>query len=284
MWSRKELKKNAKASLRNFMGKAILAVILVALLGVPVEAIRNTINNQSDDIVNNLRGQANVSLYTQDEDGNVIADYSNSIGEPDEDEEKFSGVLRLFNTSPLLKFYNYLGKALAAIPGISMIIAFYNYLFLEPVKMGLNRFFMKSRSKPTGIDEIFSLLRNFARLGGAAILKNIKIVLWMLLLVIPGIIKIYEYRMVNYILAENPDMNIKRAFQISKTMTDGNKWNLFVLDLSFILWNIACLVCFPVYLYVLPYMNATKAEAYYKLKADAVVSGRISLLELPDIA
>ena len=54
-------------------------------------------------------------------------------------------------------------------------------------------------------------------------LRDLFISLWTLLLVIPGIVKIYEYLMVPYILAENPAMDRKSAFAISKRMgkTEG---------------------------------------------------------------
>ena len=75
--------------------------------------------------------------------------------------------------------------------------------------------------------------RNFGH-----VLRGLKTFLWGLLLVIPGIIKSYEYRMIPYILSENPGMDTKRAFQLSAEMMYGQKWNAFVLDLSFILWLI----------------------------------------------
>ena len=53
--------------------------------------------------------------------------------------------------------------------------------------------------------------------------------------IIPGIIKAYEYSMIPYLLAENPNMSKQEAFAISKELMDGNKFNAFVLDLSFIL-------------------------------------------------
>ena len=56
--------------------------------------------------------------------------------------------------------------------------------------------------------------------------------------IVPGIVKYYEYLMVPYILAENPNMNQKEVFQISKRMMMGQKWNTFVLDCSFIGWRI----------------------------------------------
>ena len=46
-----------------------------------------------------------------------------------------------------------------------------------------------------------------------------------LLLIIGGIIKTYEYRMIPYILSENPDISRTRAFEISKQMMKGNKWD-----------------------------------------------------------
>ena len=59
--------------------------------------------------------------------------------------------------------------------------------------------------------------------------------LWSLLLIIPGIVKSYEYRMIPYLLADHPEMSKDEAFAASKAMIDGNKWDAFVLDFSFIL-------------------------------------------------
>ncbi len=73
------------------------------------------------------------------------------------------------------------------------------------------------------------LLRSFGR--------DLYTVLWTLCLIIPGIVKSYEYKMIPYILAENPRILRKRAFEISKNMMDGEKWNAFVIDLSFIGWK-----------------------------------------------
>ena len=72
------------------------------------------------------------------------------------------------------------------------------------------------------------------------------IVLWTFLLVILGIIKSYEYKMVQYILSENPDIDRKRAFELSKHMMNGQKWSAFVLELSFIGWNILSSITFSI--------------------------------------
>ena len=78
--------------------------------------------------------------------------------------------------------------------------------------------------------------------------------------------------MIPYILAENPKVQRKQAFKLSKRMMKGNKWNTFVLDLSFILWEIASLCTFGLLniLYVNPYNSATLAELYITLREKVV--------------
>jgi len=111
--------------------------------------------------------------------------------------------------------------------------------------------------------------------------KSILIFLWSLLLVIPGIIKSYEYRMIPYLLAENPNMNPDRAFEISKIMTDGEKFEIFVLDLSFIGWYILGALFFGIGgFFVNPYVDTTNAELYDILKRDLIEKNMISKNEL----
>lgn len=78
----------------------------------------------------------------------------------------------------------------------------------------------------------------------------------------------YEYMMVPFILAENPDMSRKEVFALSKKMMTGNKWKAFVLDLSFLGWNILGCITLGILnvLFVVPYQNLTKAELYQTLK------------------
>lgn len=89
-----------------------------------------------------------------------------------------------------------------------------------------------------------------------------------LLFIIPGIIKSYEYRMVAYILADQPELTRKEAFELSRKMMNGNKWNAFVLDLSFIGWGFLTAITFGILgiFYVNPYIQHTNAALYLKLK------------------
>lgn len=95
---------------------------------------------------------------------------------------------------------------------------------------------------------------------------SILIFLWSLLLVIPGIVKLIEYSFVPYILAEDPNINTREALRISKQITYGHKWDIFVLRLSFLGCDFLGAVLFGIGgIFVRPYKEATYASLYYKL-------------------
>ncbi len=105
--------------------------------------------------------------------------------------------------------------------------------------------------------------------------------LWFLLFIIPGIIKSYAYSMVPYILADNPNIGYNRAIELSNNMTKGQKFDMFILDLSFIGWYLlGSLLFFVGIFFVLPYENATKAELYLVLRQNALDNGYSSPEEL----
>lgn len=98
-------------------------------------------------------------------------------------------------------------------------------------------------------------------------LRHLYIFLWSLLFVIPGIVKSYEYRMMPYILADYPEMTKEQVFAESRRLMTGHKMEAFVLDLSFLGWEILGALCCGVGIYfVLPYIEATYAEFYTALK------------------
>ena len=78
----------------------------------------------------------------------------------------------------------------------------------------------------------------------------------------------YEYSMIPYILADNPDVDRKAAFSISKEMMKGNKWRAFILDLSFIFWDFlgAMTGGIVAIFYVGPYRELTKASLYKAIR------------------
>lgn len=90
--------------------------------------------------------------------------------------------------------------------------------------------------------------------------------LWSLWLIIPGIIKGYSYSMVTYLLADDDSISTSEAFALSQEMTDGYKWELFILSPSFLLWNVASSLTFGlVAFYYIPYKEATWTQYYLTL-------------------
>ena len=99
-------------------------------------------------------------------------------------------------------------------------------------------------------------------------MKDLFVWLWSLLFIIPGIIKTYEYRLVPYIVSENPSISYKDALAESKKLMMGNKWKTFVLDLSFIGWELLAGLTWGILdvLYVTPYRASTDAALYEAIK------------------
>lgn len=99
---------------------------------------------------------------------------------------------------------------------------------------------------------------------------------WFLLLIVPGIIAALSYSQVYYVLHDNPQVGCKRAREISSALTDGCKWDLFVLELSFIgWWLLVGLTAGIAFIYVWPYYQTTKAMYYENLKQIALANGTI---------
>ena len=91
--------------------------------------------------------------------------------------------------------------------------------------------------------------------------------------------------MVPYILAENPYLDQARVFDLSRQMMDGEKMNAFVLELSFLPWQILGSITAGLsnVLWTQPYMAGTKAELYAVLRLRVLEQGYAGKTELPGI-
>ena len=113
------------------------------------------------------------------------------------------------------------------------------------------------------------------------LLTDLKIALGFLLLIVPGIYWEYCYELVPYLLAENPYMSATRAMELSKEMMEGEKWNFFILKLSFFGWLLLCVFTFGIGGFFLePYMQATYAEFYAAMRSKALAMGMTTTDEL----
>ena len=119
--------------------------------------------------------------------------------------------------------------------------------------------------------DIFSYYSYIFKGIGLTVIRGIFVFLWSLLFVIPGIVAVYRYAMMPYIIAEDPDIPIMEAMRKSKEMMYGNKGRLFCLHLSFIGWAIlAALTAGIGLLWLNPYIAASEASFYESLKPDVL--------------
>ena len=136
---------------------------------------------------------------------------------------------------------------------------------LHPLEFGAAKYFTRNidgQAQGTLFDGFKQ--ENFAHAVSVYFYRNVMIGLFLLLLVIPGIIKAYEYYFVSFLAVDYPELSGRELCEMSKKMTEGSKTKLFMLDLSFLLWHIAnTLTCNLVGIfYYYPYRYQTKANAY----------------------
>lgn len=140
-----------------------------------------------------------------------------------------------------------------------------NLFVLKPLIVGGQRFYLVSQHFPASLAELaYAFSNNYGTSVKTMFLRDLKILLWSLLFLIPGIVKSYEYRFVPYLLAECPEMDSKAVFAASADLMYGNKWRAFVLDLSFIGWELLSGLTLGLVgvFYVNPYRDLTCAAFY----------------------
>ncbi len=169
---------------------------------------------------------------------------------------------------------------LAGIATVVILIVLVAKVFVgNLLKMGGYRFFILNQTAQPGIGTLLDGFRSghYVNIVLTMFLRDLFTTLWSLLLVVPGIVKHYEYLMVPYIIAENPAMDYKEAFQISKQMMDGEKMEAFIMDLSFLGWYLLSAVTCGLLaiFYVNPYVQASLAEMYTFNKQKAYQEGYI---------
>ena len=172
--------------------------------------------------------------------------------------------------------------ALVAILLVSLVMSAVSFtgigelILIGPIGFGLALIFLSLARGKESVD-FGDLLKGFTdggfvRLLLLGLLQNIFIILWSLLFIIPGIVKTYSYSMSMYLAIDHPDWDWKQCIDESRRIMDGNKWKLFVLDLSFIGWYIVGMLAGGIgVLWVYPYNEAARAEFYQELTGGVVV-------------
>ena len=162
---------------------------------------------------------------------------------------------------------------------IFLLVLAFRVLIVNPFEVGIRKYFVEGQQFSFDLNHLgysFNKTR-YMDIVKAMLWRLFLNFLWFLLLIIPGIVALYAYRMVPYILADNPNMGYKRAVQLSVQMTRGHKFHILGMDLSFIGWLLLGLIAMGVgVLFVLPYINATNAELYAVLRKNAINDGIVT--------
>ena len=157
---------------------------------------------------------------------------------------------------------------------VSPSSAFFNllsFILTGPLTYGLMVFFRRLREQTADIKDLFVGFKRFGDTFLLNLVTTVFIVLWSLLLIVPGIIAAFRYTMAYLIMTENPDMTALESITASKMMMEGHKMEFFNFAISFIGWFLLGIATFGLgFLYVIPYYNASKVEFYENLKRGTV--------------
>ncbi len=125
-----------------------------------------------------------------------------------------------------------------------------------------------------GMPSFGTFFAGFKRFIGAFCLywcMLVFVLLWMLLLIIPGIMAAYSYAMAYYVYADNPELGALGAIKRSKELMYGHRLKLFWLGLTFIGWGFLCILTFGIgFLWLVPYFNTALAVFYHDIQQPAL--------------
>ena len=140
---------------------------------------------------------------------------------------------------------------------------------LNPLKVGCNRFFLANQDQNAVLSEMgYAFKNNYVNSAIGLLISDILIGIGFCVFIIPGAILSYSYRMVPYILADEPGIGAVDALKKSRAMMKGNKWACFVYDLSYIGWFFLSLLTCGIlsFFYVSPYKYNADAALYKEIK------------------
>jgi len=137
-----------------------------------------------------------------------------------------------------------------------------------PLQLGLSIFSLNlARNKKADLEQLFDGFKDFVNALVAYLLVVVFVLLWTLLLIIPGIIAAIAYSQTFYILADNKGLKGSEALKQSKAMMNGNKWKYFCLCLRFTGWFLLSILTLGIgFLWLAPYFNVSTANFYDDVK------------------
>lgn len=146
-------------------------------------------------------------------------------------------------------------------------VGFVSFLIGGTIELGYAQFLLKQYDgKDVAFNDLFSQFYRFGQGFAQHFLRLLYVFLWMLLFIIPGVIKSFSYAMTPYIMAEHPELSASEAIKRSMAMMEGHKLELFVLNLTFLGWTILCALTMNLgHIFLNPYKNAAYTAFYRQI-------------------
>lgn len=278
MWTRRELKQQAKDALqRNYWKSVLVALAMMMLGGNWVGNVFSSASGVSDEVNMSImeetsEAEEDVRMDVDDSEyfAEILSEDKDSLRDRIDDKitDDMDGTATMvgYFIGIIMMVVIFLVVFLIMIT----IVLVYEILLVFPLMVGAGRFMIRSLEGRAEVKDVaYAFDHSYKNIVKTMFHTQLSIFLWALLFLIPGIYKQYQYRMVEYILAEHPNMPYRDVMQRSKDMMSGQKWKAFVLDLSFILWKIvSVLTCGLAHIfYIAPYQYLTNAALYRKLSA-----------------
>lgn len=285
MFDRPNIKQRAKDDLKGHYWIAFAVSIIVGLL-----------TGQGGGFNINLNFNTDLLANSYDYGYNYGYGYANgySLGE-----EILTEIESLFSSAVGIVVALVVLIMMAVALAFSLVLT---YFVIGPIEVGSARFFINlTRGEANFKDLLYGFQHNYRNVCKVMFRRYIYLFLWGLLALIPvfclimgaiismiggfagvvllmfglltllpalvpAMVKGYEYALIPYLLAEFSDMQLQETFAATKQLTKGHRWDLFVLELSFMGWFILGAMCFGVGTwFVLPYFNASMAQAYARI-------------------
>ena len=280
MWDRKELKQRGMAAFKANYWRTVLVCFLLSffVLGgsASIGGARRSLNITNVYNTPGVQSSQSGEITVNGTSYGSVADALEALDDLDFDDLELDELLSA--GSQAFDSDSETGAAILAVVGavivlvVAIVLLFSSVLkifVLNPLEAGCQNFLLRNATGESDLGDIgFGFTPDYWRNVKTLFLRDLFRFLWGLLLIVPGIIKRYSYRMAPYILADHPELSGTEVLTLSRQMMNGHKWKTFMLDLSFLGWNILSALTFGLLgvFYVNPYRQCTNAELYRELK------------------
>ncbi len=274
----KKIRKKAKKTIKNYYWSSLIVSFIVLIVVNGGYNYRTFIERPIKDINHVLILDSNLFNYDK------IEKTFNSIGEKAKSYHPTKGVLSIFFNqiigsgyivlgiiNTFLIFISHLALPNVILELIGLLFVLLLFVFVQNlIIVGKNRYYLEHHKyKKIYMDKLFFVyrVRRISNVAYIMLKKFIHNFLWFLT-VFGGIYKYYEYFMIPYILAENPTINCKNAFKLSKEMMYKNKLRLLLLQIYIFPWEILGVLTFNLsnIFYFNIYKDSLYAEFYFDIR------------------